>query len=332
MRRKWLRWAVSAAFSLTVIGWAAFALDWRQVTLALSTARWGWILLAMGLVFVTFITRVFRWQALFFPERQPAMSLFSALMIGQAVNYIVPARAGDVTRAVLLNRLSGASTARTLGTVALEKLWDIAMLVLFTVGLGLVFPLPQWLIAPVRSVSIGLSVGAALLAILLWRRNDFLAVMDHWGERFSPDLYRRARKLVENALDGFAGMRHPHPITAAIFWSLMTWVSGALINFAVFRAVNLSLSAVPAILLLIVLQVGVAVPSLPGRIGVFEGLVVVVLALFGVEYDVAFSYGLILHLAVFVPPIALAAVLSFRVGRDGKKLPQKHGDTERNQV
>lgn len=318
MRRKWLQWALSAAFSLAVAGWAAFALDWRQVALALAAARWGWILLAVGLVFVTFITRVFRWQALFFPEKQPEPALFSALLIGQAVNYIVPARAGDVTRAVLLNRMSGANTVHTLGTVALEKLWDIAMLVLFTIGLGIFFPLPDWLIAPVRTVSIGLGVGALALAVLLWRRQNLLAVVDRWGARFFPSIYQRGRKMVESALDGFSGMRHPRPIAAVIFWSLATWGAGALINMAVFRAVNLSLGVIPAVLLLIVLQVGVAVPSLPGRIGVFEGLVVVALALFGVGYDVAFSYGLILHLAVFVPPIALAAGLSFRV--EGKRI------------
>ncbi len=310
-RRKWLQWMVSAIFSAAVIGWAVFALDWRQVARALMTARWGWILLAVGLVFVTFVTRVFRWQSLFSPEKQPPMSLFSALMIGQAVNYIVPARAGDVTRAVLLNRLSGASTARTLGTVALEKLWDIAMLVLFTIGLGLAFPLPDWLTAPVRTVTALLTAGVAVLAILLWRRNDFLAVIERIGERFFPAFRRRVQGVAENAMDGFAGVRHPRPIALAAFWSLVTWGSGTLINIAVFRAVNLPSSAIPAVFLLIVLQVGVAVPSLPGRIGVFEGLCVVVLAVFGVPYDVAFSYGLILHLTVFIPPIALAAILSF---------------------
>lgn len=311
MRRKWVQWIVSAIFSAAVIGWAAFALDWRAVGLALSAARWGWILLAVALVFVTFVTRVFRWQALFFPERQPEPALFSALLIGQAVNYIVPARAGDMTRAVLLNRMSGANTARTLGTVALEKLWDIAMLVLFTIGLGVFFPLPDWLIAPVRGVAIGLVAGGTVLAFFLWRRVALLAVVERFGARFFPAIHQRVRKLISAALDGFSGIRHPRPMSAALVWSLATWGAGALINVAVFRAVNLPLGAIPAILLLIVLQVGVAVPSLPGRIGVFEGLVVVTLALFGVGYDAAFSYGLILHLAVFIPPIALAAGLSF---------------------
>ena len=313
MRRKWIQWAVSAIFSAGVIIWAVFVLDWPAVGRALAGAQWGWILLAVGLVFVTFITRVFRWQALFSPEKQPETALFSALMIGQAVNYIVPARAGDVTRAVLLNRMTGVDTTRTLGTVALEKLWDIAMLVLFTVGLGIFFPLPNWLIAPVRSVAIGLAAVGAVLAFFLWRQSDVLAVVDRWGEHIFPTIYQRVRKILSAALDGFSTLRHPRPMAAAIFWSLMTWGAGAFINVAVFRAVDVPLGAIPAVLLLIVLQVGVAVPSLPGRIGVFEGLVVVVLALFGVGYDTAFSYGLILHLAVFIPPIALAALLSFWV-------------------
>jgi len=41
---------------------------------------------------------------------------------------------------------------------------------------------------------------------------------------------------------------------------------------------------------------GVAVPSSPGYIGVFEAAIVGALALFGISFSIAFAYALTLHL------------------------------------
>jgi hypothetical protein len=94
---------------------------------------------------------------------------------------------------------------------------------------------------------------------------------------------------------------------AAGGWSLLVWFFGALTNLAVLRALELPPSMGVALLLLAVLQLGMAVPSLPGRIGVFEGVCVAVLALFGVHAELALACGLLLHAVVLLPPAALGA-------------------------
>jgi hypothetical protein len=59
--------------------------------------------------------------------------------------------------------------------------------------------------------------------------------------------------------------------------------------------------------LLAVLQLGVAVPSVPGRFGVFEGLCLLTLAVFGVEANLALAYGVMLHGVVLLPPLVLGS-------------------------
>jgi uncharacterized membrane protein YbhN (UPF0104 family) len=66
-------------------------------------------------------------------------------------------------------------------------------------------------------------------------------------------------------------------------------------------------------MLMVVLQIGVAVPSLPGRVGLYEGMVILVLALFGIDRDTAFATGLALHVVSFVPPILLGIFFVWRV-------------------
>jgi hypothetical protein len=52
-----------------------------------------------------------------------------------------------------------------------------------------------------------------------------------------------------------------------------------------------------------VLQVGVAAPSTPGRIFVFEALTMGALSPFGVRGDLALAYAVILHVVVIGPII-----------------------------
>jgi uncharacterized membrane protein YbhN (UPF0104 family) len=111
--------------------------------------------------------------------------------------------------------------------------------------------------------------------------------------------------VVGRLVDGLTGLQRPHVMLAAGGWSVLAWFFGALTNLALFKAFGLPLSLGIALILLAVLQLGVAVPSVPGRIGVFEGLCLVTLALFGVEANLALGYGIVLHAVVLLPPVAL---------------------------
>ena len=80
--------------------------------------------------------------------------------------------------------------------------------------------------------------------------------------------------------------------------------------------VGLALGAVmaAALIVLVALQVGTAVPSSPGRIGVFEYICVLSLAPFGVEREMALAYGLVLHAVAYGPPLVVGAALLAREG------------------
>jgi hypothetical protein len=60
------------------------------------------------------------------------------------------------------------------------------------------------------------------------------------------------------------------------------------------------------------LRVGIALPSLPANVGVYEGTVLLALGVFGVEREVALSYGLLMHLVDLLPPLALTLGLVWR--------------------
>ena len=306
------RLVLGILLSAGVINWLAKSLDFRQVLLSLQGVNYLWVGLGLLTGLLTLVARVLRWQALLDSKQITASGALSPLVLGQLLNLIAPARLGDVGRAYLVTREGYPSQARALGTVALEKLWDIVLLVVLVVGLSLWQPLPAWFTLPAQLTAIGGGVLlAGILALLFLRRHLANGVSGRFSRWSEVELWCLPRVstwlagVTGRLLDGLAGLHRPRVMLAAGGWSVLAWFFGALTNLALFKAFGLPFSVGIALFLLAVLQLGVAVPSVPGRIGVFEGLCLVTLALFGVEANMALGYGVVLHAVVLLPPVAL---------------------------
>lgn len=310
---KWFKLGLGVILSLVIIIWAIWFLDWSAVLQILADVHYGWVLLATVSVLLTIWARAKRWGVLLSPSVFGYQSLLGAMLLGQVINSMVPARAGDVARAYIIGQSAGISKTRAIGTIAVEKLWDLIMLLLFMTFLSWYFPLPQWLAGPAKGLTIFTVMGVAMLGTILWQQERAVRWMKNLEPWLPQAIYLRLITLAQNLLLGFAGLKNHRQIIAAGMYSLLVWGVGGVTNYLLFNAFGLSLSIIAALVLMVALQAGVAVPSLPGKIGVFEGICVVVLALFDVPYPLAFSYGLILHGIVFLPPVVLAAILAWRL-------------------
>ena len=103
-------------------------------------------------------------------------------------------------------------------------------------------------------------------------------------------------------------------------WSVFTWSMAALTNYLTFLALGIEAPFLAALLLLAALHLGVAVPSSPGRIGVFHYICILSLSLFSVDRNLALSYGLVLHLIVFAPMMSLGVWFLWKENYELSKL------------
>ena len=69
---------------------------------------------------------------------------------------------------------------------------------------------------------------------------------------------------------------------------------------------------------------GVAVPSAPGKLGVFHYLCTVALSIFGVERSGAIAYAVLLHALVFSPLSLLGALSVWWESLLGHNIPPSH--------
>jgi hypothetical protein len=158
--------------------------------------------------------------------------------------------------------------------------------------------LPPWLADRVGYVVLAALIVSAIVVALLGGRDLWLRLAqtglrilprptaDRWGARLAA------------ALDGLGALRNRRAAVAIWGWTLAAWLVGALTNLLLLAAFGLEPSPRIALFLLAVLQVGVAVPSAPGKIGVFQFLCVLALSVFDVPASVAFAYGVVLYLIV----------------------------------
>jgi len=284
-------------------------LDWAMVWDALRGVNYAWVLLGVLATVGTFFTRTWRWQALLWQADLPLFPTMAAILVGQVMNLALPMRGGDVARAMWIGPQRGTNAPEALGSVALEKVWDL--LVLFLCGLLLLtlMPLPAWFSQSTWGTALTLAIGGVCLwAGLRWQETLFRwagLILARFPAGWDQAILPKLRRLAQ----GLASIRHAHASTRAFLWTLATWGLGAATNWAVMAAFGVY--SVPAALLLLVgLMVGGAVVQTPGRLGVYEGICVVLLPLFAISDDVAFAVGLVLHLVVMGPPLVAAAVLA----------------------
>ena len=305
------RLTLGLAAGLVLLAVAARRVEPGQVWAGLAQADPIWVALAFLAVLLTTAAKVGRWRGLFPQAQRPALlPLGRALLVGQLANALLPARVGEVVRAYLAGAGGKVSKATTLGTVAAEKAFDVLFL-LIAGGLAAVLtPLPPWL-----DISLlGLAAGGVLLLILAvaWPERRVLAWSGRWAHRLPWGAGGRLAEALRQGLVGLAALRQPRQAAVACTWSVVIWALAAGTNYLLFRAFDLRLSAGAALLLLVLLHVGVAPPSSPGRLGVFHYLTVLGLRAFGVERSSGLAYATVLHLIVYVPQVIPGAlVVSF---------------------
>ena len=306
------------ALGLILLWLTVRGIHWQAVGASLGQADPVWIGLSLLTVLLTLGAKAARWRDLF-PDAAALRrrSVARALMVGMLVNAFLPFRLGDVARFHTLGRDEGISQAKVAGTIGAEKGFDTLFLLLAAALTGALGAMPGGLGRPLAAAA---GLGAVLLALAaaLPPRRVAAIARRTAGSRLTVWLpepaVERLTGLVRHAMVGLESLRSPRLAAAACTWSVIIWTLAAGTNLVLFRAFDMALGPSAALLLLIVLHAGTAVPSSPGRVGVFHALTILGLRSLpgagsaGVDPAVALAYATALHGVVYGPQILLGTL------------------------
>jgi uncharacterized protein (TIRG00374 family) len=279
---------------------------WAEVSDSISDANYGLLLVATLILLGTFVIKALRWRLLL---RQPSLRvwhLFGSLNVAYFLNNVLPLQVGDIGRGYLLSELDGLSMTRTLSTILVERVLDVLTLLGILLALALFIDIP----AEVRGASLGLATlfGTLGIAIVVTstRRSLALALTDRLLV-LAPQASRpKLRSMAGSALDGFAAVTDARAAPAIFLLSAAVWLGTGAVVYTGIEAFDLPLGYGPALFLVVATTFGFFVPSTPGSFGVYHAIVTAVLVnVWDVDYDVAVSFALIVHLVFYLPPMVL---------------------------
>jgi uncharacterized protein (TIRG00374 family) len=282
------------------------------------------LLLALGATFLTYVLRAWRWQSMLAPLGPTRFSTaLRTTIIGFAASAILPARAGEVLRPYLLARRERLNPTAAFATIVIERLIDLAtVLVLFG---AFIFLVPEGTVGgdPTSLTHVkfwgGVAAAGALGGMVL------LFVLAGHPERLGRAALRvehvlpaRAAavvaRFVERFAQGLAVMRSPGRLLETLGLSFPLWLSIALQIWLTSQAFHITFPYTGTFLVIVLLVVGVAVPT-PGQIGGFHAAYqIAVTTFFAVPVDRAVSAAIVLHAISFLPVLLVGLVLMAREG------------------
>jgi uncharacterized membrane protein YbhN (UPF0104 family) len=113
--------------------------------------------------------------------------------------------------------------------------------------------------------------------------------------------------MVEGIRHGLGVLRSPTRIGAVIAWSVAIWLVNAASFWVMMRGFHLPVGFAGVLLMQGVLVLGVAAPTTPGYVGVFEAVIKAVLLLFAIAPDRAVAFAVTYHITTFLPIVLLGA-------------------------
>jgi uncharacterized protein (TIRG00374 family) len=288
-----------------------------------------WLFLASAAVAtLTFPARASRWRIILAARSEGVRwkPVWHATAIGFMANNVLPARAGELARVYAGSRLVRLPFAASLGSVAVERVFDGLIVILLMAAAIASADFPSAVTIGSTNVStVAAWLGGAFVLVLA-----FLFVLVHAPREALGSLATALRRLLpERAaewivrvtrgfIEGLSILRAPRDFARVVIWSLAVWLINGVAFYLGFLAFHINgLPLTSPLLLQGIVAIGVAIPSSPGFFGLFEAGSRVSLGLYGVPGVAAASFALGTHLGWFVPITALGL---WYLGRSGLSL------------
>jgi hypothetical protein len=308
----WQRILPGLAISLVSLIVVFYFADLRKLRDALLLADIRLIALTITMMVTWLFVRGLFWRTLLQGKASYPV-VFWTLNEGYLINNLLPFRLGEVARAFLLSRKAGLSFWEVLSTIFIERIMDIT----YAVGLFFLF-LPFVVGAGGQqqtTILMGIMIALVFLSLFLLARNrDWaLGVNEKIGNRWPP-LQRLTGRIVPPLIAGLAVLTDGRRFLWALLWLTLDWAIAIFQYYVLIRAFIPEATLLWASFALMVAALGIAAPSSPGGVGVFEAAIVGALALFGVEASVALAAAITAHLIQYLVTGVLGAYALFKDG------------------
>jgi len=236
----------------------------HELKMLCAKLNWTWVIFSMLSYSMAVLFRIFRWYWLL---RATAPLTFKAvgvaLIVGYAMNNVLPARLGELLRVDYCKRKHQVSRSHILGSIILERLLD-GIIVVLLLGLGL-----YSLYEVNESYRIVFSLatfsaclfGVVLIAVFFLLHLKLDAFLNRW-----PFLTSRLYAIQES----FKIIENKRILLKVILISLVVWIFEVFCLWLVLRTAGINASIMQMFLVVGLVSLSTLLPSPPGYLGTLQ--------------------------------------------------------------
>ena len=323
MKGQHIRMAAAAFLSAIGVWWFVHDIAWVDVFAVLSTIRIEWVGLAALALLGEFLIRALRWSVLLRPLgiRASLADLWSATVIGAAVNTLIPLRAGEVAKPLVAARRTGLRLSTLFATNVMERVFDLLGLVSILVLMILLLPGTSGddlLVANLywygSWIGFGALVAMMVFFLLATRGVEARGAFERILALAPIPVRTPFLHLFDGFVMGLGSSRDRKRVAQAAALSVLMWLNGALAIWFLFQAFRVDLPFAAACFTGVAIALTVALPQAPGFIGVFHIAIEKAMLLWGLAPHESKGYALVFWAVSFVPVTVVGLFAMWREG------------------
>jgi len=313
--KDWQRIIPGVIISLVALGIVLYFVDFHKFVEAFKQADYRLIGMGVVLILVWLLIRGAFWRTLL-QEHATYPDVFFTVCEGYLINNFLPFRLGEVARAFLLGRKAKLDFFQVFSTIVIERALDLVMAASIFLG-ALPFVVGATWARSAAALTGGLVLGGLVVLYLLARNQAWtLKAFDKLSSRL-PILQKLGGKALSAFLAGLVILTDSRRFVIALGWLVLNYAFSALQYFVLMKAFFPRATLLWSVFGLGVVALGVALPSSPGAVGVFEGSLTFALAAFQADSSTATAFAVMAHVIGYLVTGILG---TYALAREGETL------------
>jgi len=291
-----LRWLPGLLISILATFLIYKFVDIGDLFDSLSEISLNNILVIVIITLISIAARAVAWMKLL-----PKMSFINSFLIineSYLFNNLIP-RSGELVKTILFAKPASEHAFTIFSSVIIERSLDLVIAAsMFLVMVPFVSQLNN-----IRPIAYTL-----LILFLLFLISGFLIAINAekvktWlrniGNR-NTNFMEKVLPRIEMVIDGFLILTNWEQFVSVLFWIIISWLLWTLILFYGISTIHDGVKFWWAIFTEGVLALGIALPSAPAGIGVFEGTMVAALSVFNLNREESLGIAVVIHLVQII--------------------------------
>lgn len=332
-RRRYLALLLSLAVSVVILVFLAWRLDWAVLVSQFDQVYWGFVPLLVLVILLTFWVRALRWRHLLASgDSVSRWNLCEATLVGFTATFILPLRAGEIIRPLVLSRWQQVRFSSVFASIVVERAFDALMLmVLLGVTITQMESVPPLVSVGATVVSILALVVFAMMVVAFLGAAKLIQVCEKaieflLGRKF-PRIARKLTAMTEDFLNGLRGISSARNLVWSVIWSVVLWTLLMMLYQIGLWTFGIESSIWVGAMLCVMIALAVAAPGAPGFVGTFQLGCVVALVMYGYTEEFAIAYSIVLHALQVITVVVCGLYI---LNRRGLRLSEIRNETRQD--